>query len=57
VGFCGSPDFAGHKYSTRVVWRRILDQMREKYGDALTTDLRTPHINKDLARIPRSCAI
>ena len=56
ASFLGSPSFRSRKPSTQVVWRRILDQMRIAYGAALVRDIRTHHINKDLAKVSPGAA-
>jgi len=49
--FKGSKSFGSRADSTQVVWARILDQMSEAYGVSEIRDLRTHHVNKDLAKV------
>jgi integrase len=46
-----SEDFARRKTTTQAVWRRRLDEIRQKYGKAPVTELQTMHINKALAKL------
>lgn len=54
--FKDSRSFESRAESTQVVWRRILDHMSAEYGIAKTQDLRTHHINKDLAKVSAGAA-
>lgn len=54
--FKASKSFESRAPSTQAVWRRILDQMSEAYGVGKITDLRTHHINKDLAKVSAGAA-
>jgi integrase/recombinase XerD len=46
--YLASPDHARLAPSSRAVWRRTLDRIREKAGAALLRDLRADHLRRDI---------
>jgi integrase len=49
VAYLRSETFSALALSSRMVWRRALDDMRRRYGEGDLVDLRTRHIRIDLA--------
>lgn len=51
VAFLASDEYLSRAPSTRAVWRRMIDDIRTRYGSGRLADLRTNHIRADLARL------
>ena len=54
--YLASPDHARMAPSTRAVWRRTLDRIREKAGDAMLRDLRSDHLRRDIRKLTPGAA-
>lgn len=54
--YFASPDFARMAPSTRAVWRRTLDRIRTKAGNAMLRDLRTDHLRSDIRKLTPGAA-
>lgn len=54
--FLASRDFQRRKETTRAVWRRRLDFIRQQYGKAPVADLETQHVNKALRKLSPGAA-
>lgn len=54
--YLASPDHARMAPSSRAVWRRTLDRIREKAGNALLRDLRADHLRRDIRKLTPGAA-
>ena len=54
--YLASSDYARMAPSSRAVWRRTLERIREKAGDALLRDLRPDHLRRDIRKLTHGAA-
>ena len=54
--YLASRDHARMAPSTRAVWRRTLDRIRAKAGDAMLRDLRSDHLRRDIRALTPGAA-
>lgn len=54
--YLASPDHARMAASSRAVWRRTLDRIRDKAGEAMLRDLRADHLRSDIRKLTPGAA-